>query len=97
MHGNTFTKNGFKTRDYSTLLEEIVLVNQTLKKAGESLGGVHLESTPDDVTECLGGRHASVGEEDLPKAYTTYCDPRLNNSQCVDLLQELAPQLKQLK
>ena len=94
MHGNTFSKNGFKTRDYETLLEEIVVVNETLKKSGEKLGGVHLESTPDDVTECLGGKGVKVQAEDLGKAYTTFCDPRLNHHQCLDLLQELAPKLK---
>lgn len=89
MHGNTFTKNGYKTRDYSVLLEEILEVAQTLRKAGEKLGGIHLESTPDEVTECLGGKGVKVGEEDLPKAYTTFCDPRLNHNQVIDLLQEV--------
>jgi len=94
MHGNTFTKNGFKTREYSTLFEEVVLVEQELRKAGERLGGVHLESTPDDVTECLGGKETKVAEGDLPKAYTTYCDPRLNNRQCVDFIKELGDYLR---
>lgn len=93
MHGNTFTKNGFKTREYSTLLEEILLVEQELRKSGERLGGVHLESTPDDVTECLGGLENKVGEGDLGKAYTTACDPRLNHSQCVEILKEVGTHL----
>ena len=96
MHGNTFTANGFKTREYSTLLDEIVLVNQLLKQAGEKLGGIHLESTPDDVTECLGGKNEKIVVEDLPKCYTSYCDPRLNHNQCLDLIQDLIPQLKDI-
>lgn len=94
MHGNTFAKNGYKTRDYSTLLEETILVHENLKSLGEKLGGVHLESTPDNVTECVGGRNNKIAEEDLGKAYTTYCDPRLNGEQTVDFLKEFAARFK---
>ena len=89
MHGNTFAKNGYKTRDYAVLLEEIRLVKETLEKLGEKLGGIHLEATPNAVTECVGGGNLKVLEEDLGKCYTTYCDPRLNGEQTVELVKEV--------
>lgn len=54
------------------------------KEHGSTLGGVHLELTGDAVTECIGGSEG-LGEEDLKRRYTTYCDPRLNEKQALEL------------
>lgn len=53
------------------------------------LGGLHLESTPHNVTECVGGKTIAVESQDLDLRYKTLCDPRLNNEQCFDLIREI--------
>ena len=64
-------------------LQEIVTGIKVFRDFGTKLHGVHLELTPEEVTECLGGSCFEIKEEDLGKNYTSYCDPRLNFSQVI--------------
>ncbi len=85
MHGNTeSTSNGYKTRRFENISKEIELSFKVHKENGSHLGGVHLELTGENVTECLGGAR-SLQEADLSKAYTTQVDPRLNYEQALEL------------
>jgi len=90
MHANTFrTGTGRKTRDFRHIVAEIEGFFAVHHAEGTWPGGVHLEITGDDVTECLGGGD-SLSEEQLDTAYTTLCDPRLNARQSLDLAFHLA-------
>tara|TARA_B100000959_G_scaffold41033_1_gene40799 strand:+ start:393 stop:1766 length:1374 start_codon:yes stop_codon:yes gene_type:complete len=90
MHGNTFsTENGHKTRDFDDILKEITGFFEAHNKVGTYPGGVHLELTGDDVTECLGGG-AQLDASDLSKRYETMCDPRLNGTQSIDIAFRIA-------
>jgi len=94
MHGNTFTsENGRKTRHFDDVLGEIRGFFAVHKAAGTWPGGVHVELTGDDVTECLGGVE-DILEEQLPLRYTTTCDPRLNARQSIDLAFRVAELLR---
>jgi 3-deoxy-7-phosphoheptulonate synthase len=85
MHGNTFkTGSGFKTRPFDRILEEVAAFMQILPAEGAYPGGVHVEMTGAQVTECLGGA-SLIREEDLSSRYHTHCDPRLNGEQALDL------------
>lgn len=85
MHGNTrSTPTGIKTRHFSSIFSELSSALKIHKQHGSFLGGVHLELTGDAVTECVGGSEGLV-EEDLSLNYTTYCDPRLNEKQALEL------------
>jgi 3-deoxy-7-phosphoheptulonate synthase len=85
MHGNTFeAESGYKTRRFDDVLEEVVGFFDVHRALGTHPGGVHIEFTGDDVTECVGGGHEIV-EDDLHQRYETACDPRLNRSQALDL------------
>jgi len=85
MHGNTFTSaSGFKTRDFDDVMGEIEGFFAAHRAAGTWPGGVHVELTGDDVTECLGGS-TKVLEGHLDRRYETICDPRLNARQGLDL------------
>ncbi len=85
MHGNTeATSNGYKTRRFENISKEVELSFKIHKANGSHLGGVHLELTGENVTECLGGARA-LQEADLSKAYTTQVDPRLNYEQALEL------------
>jgi 3-deoxy-7-phosphoheptulonate synthase len=85
MHGNTFESvNGFKTRRFDDVIEEVTGFFEVHRTLGTVPGGVHVELTGDDVTECLGGGHG-IGDEHLPFRYETACDPRLNASQSLEL------------
>jgi len=85
MHGNTFeSKNGYKTRNFEDVLDEVRGFFEIHKKLGTHPGGIHIELTGDDVTECLGGGN-EVSEKDLESRYETACDPRLNHSQSLEL------------
>ncbi|KAF2270841.1 phospho-2-dehydro-3-deoxyheptonate aldolase-like protein [Lojkania enalia] len=85
MHGNTrSTPAGIKTRHFSSIFSELSSALKIHKQHGSFLGGVHLELTGDAVTECVGGSEGLV-EEDLSLNYTTYCDPRLNEKQALEL------------
>jgi 3-deoxy-7-phosphoheptulonate synthase len=94
MHGNTFvTPGGVKTRRFDDILEEIKGFFAVHEQEGTFPGGVHLELTSDDVTECLGGVHA-VGDDQLDVSYRTLCDPRLNGNQSLELAFEIGELLQ---
>ncbi|MFI6206342.1 class II 3-deoxy-7-phosphoheptulonate synthase [Streptomyces sp. NPDC051041] len=85
MHGNTFTApSGHKTRRFDAILDEVRGFVEVHQELGTHPGGVHVELTGDDVTECIGGGN-EVRAEDLPYRYETACDPRLNHTQSLDL------------
>lgn len=85
MHGNTeSTSNGFKTRQFANIANELSAAFEIHAAVGTRLGGVHLELTGEDVTECTGGARGLV-EKDLQRAYKTLVDPRLNYEQSLEL------------
>ncbi len=94
MHGNTFTsESGRKTRRFDVILSELRTFFQVHREEGTWPGGVHVELTGDDVTECLGGSE-EIFEGDLGARYTTTCDPRLNARQSLDLAFRVAEFLR---
>ncbi|KAK3393600.1 DAHP synthetase [Podospora didyma] len=86
MHGNTQSVGlgGIKTRAFSDIFSELQQTLRIHKEQGSYLGGVHLELTGDAVTECLGGSEG-LDEDDLSTNYTSFCDPRLNEKQALEL------------
>ncbi len=85
MHGNTVeAASGQKTRYFDDVLDEVAGFFQVHRAAGSHAGGIHIEFTGDDVTECIGGGQ-HIAESDLRHRYETACDPRLNRSQSLDL------------
>jgi 3-deoxy-7-phosphoheptulonate synthase len=85
MHGNTFQhENGYKTRDFDAIVSELEGFFTACRAADVWPGGVHVELTGDDVTECLGGAE-QVLPEHLDQRYETACDPRLNARQSLEL------------
>ncbi|KAI0393746.1 phospho-2-dehydro-3-deoxyheptonate aldolase-like protein [Xylariaceae sp. FL0594] len=85
MHGNTrSTGTGIKTRRFDDVFEELRQTLSVHREEGSYLGGVHLELTGDPVTECLGGSEG-LDEDDLSTNYTSFCDPRLNERQALEL------------
>ncbi|HEY1620994.1 MAG TPA: 3-deoxy-7-phosphoheptulonate synthase class II [Streptosporangiaceae bacterium] len=85
MHGNTFeAPSGHKTRRFDDVLAEVQGFFEVHRRLGTHPGGIHIEFTGDDVTECVGGSH-EVAAADLYQRYETACDPRLNRSQALDL------------
>jgi 3-deoxy-7-phosphoheptulonate synthase len=94
MHGNTFTSpGGRKTRHFDDVLAEISGFFGVCRAEGVWPGGVHVELTGDNVTECLGGAE-EILEDDLANRYTTACDPRLNARQSLDLAFRVAELLR---
>ncbi|MBI2708656.1 MAG: 3-deoxy-7-phosphoheptulonate synthase class II [Actinobacteria bacterium] len=94
MHGNTFTSTtGRKTRRFDDILREIAGFFEAHDASGTWAGGVHVELTSDDVTECLGGGH-EILEAALDDRYETMCDPRLNGRQSLDLAFSVAELLR---
>ncbi len=95
MHGNTIkSSTNFKTRPVDSILSEMKQFFQVHKAEGTHAGGVHLEMTGKDVTECVGGTFA-VTDEDLSSRYHTHCDPRLNADQSLELAFLIADTLKE--
>jgi 3-deoxy-7-phosphoheptulonate synthase len=94
MHGNTITAGGFKTRPFERILAEVRGFFAVHRAEGTHPGGVHIEMTGQNVTECLGGAQA-ISEKSLADRYHTHCDPRLNASQSLELAFLLAEQLKE--
>jgi len=85
MHGNTFeAPTGHKTRRLDHVLDEVAGFFEVHRALDTHPGGIHVEFTGDDVTECIGGGHGIV-EDDLHRRYETACDPRLNRRQALDL------------
>ena len=95
MHGNTFTApSGRKTRHFDAVIAEIAGFFAAHRASGTWPGGVHIELTGDDVTECLGGAE-EILDADLGTRYETMCDPRLNGRQSLDLAFRVAELLQQ--
>jgi len=93
MHGNTITANGFKTRRFEQILQEVKEFFAVHISEGTHAGGVHLEMTGQPVTECTGGARA-ISDSDLHDRYHTHCDPRLNAEQAIELAFLIADLLK---
>ena len=89
MHGNTFkNKYGYKTRHFNTILNELEQYMKIHRSHKSYPGGIHIEFTSENVTECLGG-FQKIDNDTLLKRYETACDPRLNNLQSLELIFEL--------
>ena len=96
MHGNTeATSNGYKTRRFDNIRSEIEQTYDLHAAAGTRLGGVHLELTGEDVTECTGGAR-DLGEVDLERAYRSSVDPRLNYEQSLEIAMAIVRKHEQL-
>mmetsp|Transcript_2016 Transcript_2016/g.4643 ORF Transcript_2016/g.4643 Transcript_2016/m.4643 type:complete len:506 (-) Transcript_2016:152-1669(-) len=94
VHGNTRkTENGFKTRDFENIRAELRAFFDVHDEMGSHPGGVHLEMTGEDVTECVGGM-SDVTEATLEQRYNTYCDPRLNGAQALELAFLIAERMR---
>ena len=97
MHGNTIkSNNGIKTRPFEKILKEVkshILIHSSEES---HLGGIHLEMTGQNVTECIGGINQIV-ESDLKDRYRTHCDPRLNANQAIELAFLITDELKNIK
>ncbi len=94
MHGNTLkAANGYKTRPFDRILAEVKSFIEIAGAEGAHPGGVHLEMTGQNVTECLGGARA-LSEDELSARYHTHCDPRLNADQSLELAFLVAEKLK---
>jgi 3-deoxy-7-phosphoheptulonate synthase len=89
MHGNTFKNDqGIKTRHFNTILKELELYMSIHKSSNSFPGGIHIEFTSENVTECLGG-FQNIDNSTLMNRYETACDPRLNNQQSLELIFKL--------
>ena len=94
MHGNTIkSSNGTKTRPFDKILSEVKKNIQLHNSLGSWFGGIHLEMTGQNVTECTGGIE-EISESDLKDRYHTHCDPRLNANQAIELAFLIADELK---
>ncbi len=95
MHGNTFeSANGYKTRAFADVVDEVNGFFDVHDSLGTWPGGIHVELTGDDVTECVGGVH-QLSENDLSSRYETVCDPRLNRNQSLELAFTVAARLRE--
>jgi 3-deoxy-7-phosphoheptulonate synthase len=95
MHGNTVkSATGYKTRPFDRVLSEVHSFFQVHRQMGTYAGGIHIEMTGDDVTECTGGGVAPVTDASLKDRYHTYCDPRLNASQSLELAFLVAEEIR---
>ena len=94
MHGNTYeAPSGYKTRKFDDVLDEVRGFFEVHKKLGTHPGGIHIELTGDDVTECVGGGE-QISHDDLSSRYETACDPRLNHTQSLELAFLVAEMLR---
>ena len=84
MHGNTITAAGYKTRPFDRILKEVQSFFEVHRAEGTHPGGIHVEMTGKNVTECTGGARA-IRDEELQDRYHTHCDPRLNSDQALEL------------
>ncbi|WP_435642057.1 class II 3-deoxy-7-phosphoheptulonate synthase [Micavibrio aeruginosavorus] len=97
MHGNTFkSSSGYKTRKFENVLGEVREFFGVHAAEGTHPGGIHLELTGQNVTECTGGAQ-DITEENLSDRYHTHCDPRLNANQALEMAFMLAEELKSLR
>ena len=96
MHGNVEkAPNGYKTRDFANILSEVKQFFQIHKAQGSIAGGIHLEMTGQDVTECTGSSSSAITVDGLSDRYHTQCDPRLNADQSLELAYMIADTLKE--
>ena len=94
MHGNTEeSASGYKTRHFERVVDEVRGFFEVHRSLGTHPGGIHVELTGEDVTECLGGAQ-EIGDADLAGRYETACDPRLNTQQALELAFEVAEMLR---
>ena len=93
MHGNTITAAGYKTRPFDRILKEVQSFFEVHRAEGTHPGGIHVEMTGKNVTECTGGARA-IRDEELRDRYHTHCDPRLNADQALELAFLVAELLK---
>jgi 3-deoxy-7-phosphoheptulonate synthase len=94
MHGNTYeAPTGYKTRRFEDVMDEVKGFFEVHKSLGTHPGGIHIELTGDDVTECVGGGE-QISHEDLSTRYESACDPRLNHSQSLELAFLVAEMLR---
>ena len=96
MHGNTITAAGYKTRPFERILKEVQSFFDVHRAEGTYAGGIHVEMTGKNVTECTGGARA-IRDEELQDRYHTHCDPRLNADQAVELAFLVSDLLKENK
>ncbi|CAB4845694.1 unannotated protein [freshwater metagenome] len=94
MHGNTYeAPSGYKTRRFDDVIDEVTGFFEVHKALGTHPGGIHIELTGDDVTECVGGGE-QISHDDLATRYESACDPRLNHSQSLELAFLVAEMLR---
>ncbi len=94
MHGNTIkSSSGYKTRPFDYIMQEIRGFFNVHKAEGTHAGGIHIEMTGQNVTECVGGAEA-IADEDLSSRYHTHCDPRLNANQALEAAFLISEELK---
>ncbi len=94
MHGNTITSSsGFKTRPFDNIMAEVSGFFAAHKAEGTHAGGIHIEMTGQNVTECVGGAE-KIADENLSSRYHTHCDPRLNANQALEMAFLIADELK---
>ena len=94
VHGNTYkTASGIKTRNFDKIRDELLAFFDVHDEMGSHPGGIHIEMTGEDVTECTGGL-SGVTEETLRDRYHTFCDPRLNGAQALELAYLVAERLR---
>jgi 3-deoxy-7-phosphoheptulonate synthase len=94
MHGNTHeSSTGYKTRHFDRVVDEVLGFFDVHRALGTWPGGIHVELTGEDVTECLGGA-MEISDEDLNSRYETACDPRLNTGQSLELAFLVAEMLR---
>ena len=97
MHGNTIkASSGYKTRDFAQILSEVKQFFQVHRAEGTVAGGIHIEMTGQNVTECIGGSRP-ITEAGLSDRYHTHCDPRMNADQSLELAFMIAETLKQAR
>jgi len=98
MHANTIkTDNGYKTRSFDAILSEVKQFFQIHRAEGTYAGGIHLEMTGQNVTECIGSTSAAITQEGLASRYHTQCDPRLSADQALELAFLIADSLKEAR
>ena len=94
MHGNTIkAATGFKTRTFDSVVKEVKNFFGVSQAEGSYAGGLHIEMTGQDVTECTGGAQ-KISERDLSNRYRTHCDPRLNANQALELAFLISEEIK---
>ena len=94
MHGNTIkAATGFKTRTFDSVVKEVKNFFAVHQSEGTYAGGLHVEMTGQDVTECTGGAQ-KISENDLSNRYRTHCDPRLNADQALELAFLISDEIK---